>query len=406
MQYNPNKTIVEYLRTVLPLFTDKFTNKLSVQRCGIITGTDDYYVDVIDNSIIDKVGDQVNINQLLFKYNYTSYEVITKHNMVYILVKLNTLDRQIAVNNCLYIEDLSRKIPLGYYTITDVLRGPNETHLYVKIGDDHAEEMFYEDLLTQPVLTFYTDYGNLLYGYNGVKTIKSIADEIDGVTTYKRITLEKDKNFNFNVLDSDFECKFASVHFELANIIHSEIEEFENTNTHSGIKYYSENQKNALIVYIGQSRSAEDAFNVSYQSEKFKFVPMVHFIRIQTYLYDSRRSPDANADNEADADVYNTSYITDILSDTSLKIIHCCILYNRIMRRGATKSTDINAQIRDIASPRYTPVDGYPHGNMKSCVIQMEMTSDVFGINPTILNSTTMIKGIEAEVAFTVYQNL
>jgi hypothetical protein len=279
MNIEPNKLFLEYLQRVLPLFTDKFSNNTSILSCGIGTD-DDFYIDV-DATIKDKVGDNINITKLLFTYNYDTYEVYSMVGSRFGLkITKNIVDKQIIKDNFFFINEVNGFVPQGYYKVSQTIHDTvnDKSTIHIELGGNIR---YFDIKTTMPVINLYTDYGNTLSGYNGLKEIKKIEDIVISGVKYKRITLKKDEHFNFVVNSNDFTCLYAKLHHDLHRIVHAIPSEFQEYM----LKNYIQSKENVLVMNIENARTNDGSFDYFLNHSKQIYIPMRYTLEMYVFLY-------------------------------------------------------------------------------------------------------------------------
>ena len=396
MTIEPNKLFLEYLQRVLPLFTDKFSDKISIFGCGInLDGS--FYIDVNPN-IKERVGNNINITKLLFAYNYNEYKVLPKAGGVFELqITKNTIDKQIIKDNFFFINQPNNFINQGYYSVSNVIHDTlnNKTMIYINLGQN-IKYFDIKNSLTLPSIELYTDYGNTFYGYNGLKEIKKIEDVTISNVNYKRITLTKDDGFNFVINPVNFVCLYANLHCNLARIVHAIPNEFQEYR----LSEYIQSKENVLLVNIANARTDDGSFDYYTNKSKQVYIPMRYTLEMYIYLYRNLYN-----DNEIQvASIYDN--ISDVMHEVCTKIITVCALYKETLAQKINnKSIGGIQNMSSVVTPNIRHI-GNIRGNMETYLITMDVEGSIFAFDSNILKEQSMIKQIQGNIIFDTFKNL
>ena len=396
MNIEPNKLFLEYLQRVLPLFTDKFSNKISIFACGI-NSDGSFYVDV-DPGINESVGNNVNLTKLLFIYHYSQYKLSSISSGKFELqITTNTIDRQIAKDNFFFINQPDNFISQGYYPVSNVIYDTlnGKTIIYINLGGA-AKYFDMKNASILPIVELYTDYGNTFSGYNGLKEIKKIEDISISNVQYKRITFTKDDGFNFTINPINFACTYANLHCNLARIVHAIPNEFQEHR----LSEYIQSKENVLVVNIANARTDDGSFNYYLNQAKQVYIPMRYTLEMYVYLY-------RNLYNGTDiqiASIYDN--ISDVMHDVSTKIITVCALYKEAMAPKVNSGSIGGTQnINSIGTPNIRHI-GNTRGNMETYLITMDVEGSIFAFDSNSLKEQSMIKGIQGSLLFDTFKNI
>ena len=396
MKVQPNKLFLNYIRKVLPFFTNDFNKILKPSACGILEDNK-FYIDVPSDIDIE-VGQDTNITQLLFKYNYNSYTIQSKPgNGFYIRIVKNGIDKEIGTDTMFFLSVEDDIIMKSYYPVEKIEYDTIDNKTVVDILVNENKYFQLKDYEPQKEIQLYTDYGNSLSGYNGLKEVEEITQVIIAGISYKRLTFSKDTHFNFIVNDSDLSCEYTKLHYDI-RILHAIPKEF----MLYGIQQYIQKKQNIMLINIENGRSNDGSFEYYQDRNKSAYIPMIYRLEIHLFFY--RNLFDNGDEQIKSAALYDN--ITDDMQNATTHIIQACSLYQEIMNKKIEQSTIGGLQnVNRVSTPSYNPL-GNIDGNMQHYLLTMDAEGSIFTFNPDILQEQFMIKEIQGNIFFKTFQNM
>ena len=393
MKVQPNKLFLNYIRKVLPFFTNDFNEILKPTACGILTDNK-FYIDV-SNDINIEVGDCVNITQLLFQYSYNSYTIQSKPgNGFYIRIVKNGIDKEIGTDTMFFLSVEDDIIMKSYYPIEKIEYDAinNKTVIYILVNENKYFQL--KDCDPQKQIQLYTDYGNSLSGYNGLKEVEENTQVTIAGISYNRLTFSKDTHFNFTVNDSDLSCEYTKLHYDI-RIQHAIPKEF----MLYGIQQYIQKKQNIMLINIENGRSNDGSFEYYQDRNKSTYIPMIYRVEIHLFFY--RNLFEDESVTIKPAALYDN--ITDVMQNATTHIIQACSLYQEVMNKKIEENTIGGLQnVNRISTPSYNPL-GNIDGNMQHYLLTMDAEGSIFTFNPDILQEQFVIKEIQSNIFFKTF---
>ena len=394
-----SKTIKEFLQRVLPLYDSTFNDKSLISQCELVPSTNDFIVKfpTPNNAVFSSgklsfarngrtdllgINDNITLTNLLFKYNYDTYTIEpTIGNRFYLHLHKNSLDVEIDKDMAIYLK-LANIIKEGYYRVYSVKRSQNSTTVTILMFDG------YFDLKTNTdPIEVYTDYGNTLSGYNGVKKIKNITEN-SGVVS---ITLEKDAHFNFNINAIDFFCGFAEMHynFDFLDVIPEEFRKHKKAQ-------YGASKRNAIVVSVPRSRPDDGGIDLS----SIRSTPRILTSNIHLFFYREIFLDKSSGERVEDPT------ISDGMQDKALAVADNIMKISSIYTNytNMQPGLSIEGDVTRVDTGRFDPMsDGTVEDNMCEYRIVLDIHKDLLSMENSLLNKESMIRAVQSQINLQKY---
>ncbi len=389
--HGPNKNIKDYLQRVLPLYDNTFNYVLPINGCQIVPSSNDFVITfpLPVNNIYPSPNEDVTLTGLMFKYNYNEYTLEpTVGNKFFLHIHKNSIDYEIDKGMVVHLS-FPNIINPDYYSVYSVIRTGNSTKITILMENNYFA--LKNELKTNPtnLINVYTDYGNTISGYNGVKRIKSISENAGLIS----VTMEKDPHFNFNVNDIDFYCGFAKIHFHF-NFKSAIPEEYKKTYMQKDAK----DQRNALIISISRSRPGDEETDFANSRALSRILTLNLHLFFCRPIYPNKSSGDRVESAKIFDDIQDKAHIA---SENIMKVLAIYENYintqSGLSVEGSTKR--INPQQFNLLT------DGTEASNMCEYRIALDIHKDLFSISQGLLNKESMVREIQAQVNLKLYGN-
>jgi hypothetical protein len=398
----PNEAIRQFLHRVLPLYDNTFNNVLPITACEIVPNSNDFVIKfplpanysfslnkLKTGSLTLSQNNDITLTGLMFKYHYNDYTIEPSvSNRFFLHIHKNSIDYEIDKGMIVYLS-LPNVINQDYYSVYSVTRTSTKTTITILMEDGYFA--LKNELKNNPtnLIDVYTDYGNTVSGYNGMKKVKSIT-ESGGVVS---VTVAKDEHFNFTVDAIDFYCGFAKMHFNfnIKCVIPEEYRKF-------GMPDDAKAERNALLVSITRSRPGDEGVEFSSSRTLSRILTLnLHLFFYRPLFLDKSAGDRVDSATILDG-IQDKAHI---VSEGIMKVLTIYENYigtqTGLSVQGATKR--INPQQFNLIT------DGTDKSNMCEYRAALDVHKDLFSIDKGLLNKESMLKGLQYQVNLQLYGN-
>lgn len=393
----PNEDIKNFLKGVLPLYDTTFNDAVQITSCEAVPNSNDFVIKFPIPSNFSWVanglrtpgcdlrqGYDVSLTNMLLKYSYNSYTIEAWYSGSFFLhIHKNTVDREICKGMVVYLK-LPNVIEANYYKIYSVTRTTNSTTITILMQDGFFA---LKENPSSNLVEVYTDYGNTLSGYNGMKKIKSISESNGEIS----VTLERDAHFNFNINPLEFFCDLAKIHFYF-RINNATPEEYRQHQMPEDGK----RKRSALVVSITRSRP-DDNLNLVEANYSQRILTLNVHAFFYRELYDDKSSGDRVEEAGIEDGMQDKALST---SDNIAKVLS---IYKKIVSKAGLNA---DGDIQEVMPQQINLLsDGKNDSNMAEYRIVFDITKDYVSMNKSLLTQDSMIRTVQSQVNLQLYGN-